>query len=135
MTNKFKLKILGTFRVVTEDSLQFTIDEDCDSDFHQALADDYSFDPIIDQPLIDHFKKKNDCPQKKVNRTTIHSRETSLLTDEVEIDNDSASDELDLLPPLPPYSESNRKFSKWKMQISKWLLCCNPRVPIKCTIM
>lgn len=65
------------------------------------------------------------------NKSIAVPRKYFRLTDEVEIDGDSASDELDLLPPLPP---SSRKAPKWKLKIPK-VLCCNPRVPMKCTIM
>ncbi|VDM15350.1 unnamed protein product [Wuchereria bancrofti] len=130
----------GTFRVLAEDYSQFTLGDEFDNDFHQILTDceryPLEFEPILDEPLIDRFNNK------KLNKDTLkgsyvshHQKEISRLTDEVEIDGDSASDELDLLPPLPPSSGSRRKFPKWKIKFPNWLLCRNPRVPIKCIIM
>lgn len=52
------------------------------------------------------------------------------LTDEIEIDGDSASDELDLLPPL---AQMSNRTKKWKIPN---LLCCNnSRIPMKCSVM
>ncbi|VIO95219.1 Uncharacterized protein BM_BM13606 [Brugia malayi] len=130
----------GTFRVLAEDYSQFTLGDEFDNDFHQILTDcepyTLKFESILDDPLIDRFNNK------KLNKNTLkesymshHQKEISRLTDEVEIDGDSASDELDLLPPLPPSSGTGRKFPKWKIKLPNWLLCRNPRVPIKCIIM
>uniref|UniRef100_A0A0R3RN44 Uncharacterized protein n=1 Tax=Elaeophora elaphi TaxID=1147741 RepID=A0A0R3RN44_9BILA len=139
----------GTFRVLAEDCTQFTLGDEFDSDFHQVLTnyEQYTFrlDSVLDEPLIGRSNTDNDnsdCSNKKLNKDSLrgscvlhHQREISRLTDEVEIDGDSASDELDLLPPLPPCSNSGGKFPKWKIKLPNWLLCRNPRVPIKCIIM
>ncbi|KAL3997652.1 hypothetical protein ACH3XW_11780 [Acanthocheilonema viteae] len=140
----------GTFRVLAEDCTQFTLSDEFDSDFHQALTnyEQYTFglDPILDEPLISRSNTDNDISSdylhEKLNKDTLrgsyvshHEREISRLTDEVEIDGDSASDELDLLPSLPPCSGTGRKFPKWKIKVPNWLLCRNPRVPVKCIIM
>uniref|UniRef100_A0A915PG53 Uncharacterized protein n=1 Tax=Setaria digitata TaxID=48799 RepID=A0A915PG53_9BILA len=136
----------GTFRVVAEDCSQFTLDDEFDSDFHDVLTDCERYpegmEPVLDEPLIDRSNDHTDCLHDKMNKDTLrgslsyhHEREISRLTDEVEIDGDSASDELDLLPPFPPCSSSGRKFLKWKIKLPNWLLCRNPRIPVKCAIM
>ncbi|CAG9536691.1 unnamed protein product [Cercopithifilaria johnstoni] len=137
----------GTFRVLAEDYTQFTLNDEFDNDFHQVLTNHEKYtlglDPTLDDELlIDRTNADNhttsDCLRKKLNKNTYVShneREISRLTDEVEIDGDSASDELDLLPPLPSCSSTGRKFPKWKIKLPNCSLCCNPRIPIKCIIM
>ncbi|EFO20978.1 hypothetical protein LOAG_07511 [Loa loa] len=143
--NKPSKRRNGTFRVLAEDCSQFALGDEFDSDFHQVLTDceryTLELDPVLDEPLINR-SNTGDCLHEKLNKNALrgsyaihHEREISRLTDEVEIDGDSASDELDLLPPLPPCSTSGRKFPKWKIKLPNWLLCRNPRVPMKCIIM
>jgi hypothetical protein len=58
----------------------------------------------------------------------------SRLTDEVELDGDSGSDDLDLLPPLPTGTKTNER----RRRLEKLLKCCSPywvRPRSKCTIM
>ncbi|KHN80377.1 hypothetical protein Tcan_09710 [Toxocara canis] len=124
----------GTFRVVSEECAQFSLEEDFEEeDNDMAPVFPMTFKPESDQPLISNkvdSDEENDA-KKDVSRTpsTGGGKELSRLTDEVEIEGDSASDELDLLPPLPP---SSRKLPKWKA--ADWL-CCKSRVPLKCVIM
>ncbi|VDK86251.1 unnamed protein product [Onchocerca ochengi] len=138
----------GTFRVLADDYSQFTLCDEFDSDFHQVLTDcerytiGSSLDPMLDEPLIDRSNNTNDCLHEKISKDASRGKyrshrekKISRLTDEVEIDGDSASDELDLLPPLPPHSGSKRKFPKLNIKLPNWLLCRNPRIPIKCIIM
>ncbi|VDK85940.1 unnamed protein product [Litomosoides sigmodontis] len=134
----------GTFRVLAEDYAQFTL---ADNDFHQILRNcELGSDPILDVPLTDHCNTAvdttGDCLRERLNKDALggscisrNQGEFSRLTDEVEIDGDSASDELDLLPPLPSCSGARRKFPKWKIKLPNWLLCRNPRIPVKCIIM
>lgn len=130
----------GTFRVVSDDCAQFSLDEDFEEDDndlgpvfvarerHSTPSSKSSNQPLISSGFDNDAGKDK---KKDISRTPARGvdKELSRLTDEVEIDGDSASDELDLLPPLPPNS---RKLPKWK--IPNWL-CCKSRVPIKCTVM
>uniref|UniRef100_A0A914CFI4 Uncharacterized protein n=1 Tax=Acrobeloides nanus TaxID=290746 RepID=A0A914CFI4_9BILA len=60
------------------------------------------------------------------------NRDDIRLTDEIELDGDSGSDDLDLLPPLP----SKHSTSKIQRRIQKIFVCCPPRfAQPKCTIM
>uniref|UniRef100_A0A914ZQB5 Uncharacterized protein n=1 Tax=Parascaris univalens TaxID=6257 RepID=A0A914ZQB5_PARUN len=124
----------GTFRVVSDECAQFSLEEDFEEDDNDmAPVFPMAYKPESDRPLISNKADSNpECVSKKeVSRTPSMGcgKELSRLTDEVEIDGDSASDELDLLPPLPP---STRKLPRWKA--ADWL-CCKSRVPLKCAIM
>jgi hypothetical protein len=60
-----------------------------------------------------------------------NNREASRLTDEIELDGDSASDDLDLLPPLNPTTATGRR-----RKLQKLMRCCAPQwVPPRCAIM
>uniref|UniRef100_A0A0N5ALS3 Uncharacterized protein n=1 Tax=Syphacia muris TaxID=451379 RepID=A0A0N5ALS3_9BILA len=129
----------GTFRVVSDECTQFSLDEDFedeDNDMELVLESNQRHlatkNTSSNQPLIPANGTEHSVPNGKADtsiRKTLRNsdRELSRLTDEVEIDGDSASDELDLLPPLPPNS---RKGFKWSN-----IVCCKSRVPMKCHIM
>ncbi|PIO61442.1 hypothetical protein TELCIR_17036, partial [Teladorsagia circumcincta] len=57
-------------------------------------------------------------------------KEKSRLTDSFDME-DSLSDDLDLLPPLPGAPSTNHS---WLNKFHT-LNCCNPRIPSKCSIM
>ncbi|KAK5976672.1 hypothetical protein GCK32_014480, partial [Trichostrongylus colubriformis] len=57
-------------------------------------------------------------------------KERSRLTDSFDME-DSRSDDLDLLPPLPGAPSTNHS---WLNKFHR-LNCCNPRIPSKCSIM
>ncbi|VDK44269.1 unnamed protein product [Anisakis simplex] len=136
----------GTFRVVSDECAQFSLDEDFDDEENGMVSVfPNAYKPEADQPLIcnqldsdndDEYNNDSVNANAKIDISRTPSRgnstkEFSRLTDEVEVDGDSASDELDLLPPLPTAGTSI-KLPKWKAL--DWI-CCKSRVPVKCVIM
>uniref|UniRef100_A0A8R1DY57 Uncharacterized protein n=1 Tax=Caenorhabditis japonica TaxID=281687 RepID=A0A8R1DY57_CAEJA len=63
--------------------------------------------------------------------STVESKERCRLRDSFDLDNDSLSDDLDLLPPIPGAPNAS---SSWFPKLQR-LNCCNPRIPSKCAIM
>lgn len=77
--------------------------------------------------------ENNRTPSSWTQEKKRNSKEVSRLTDEVELDGSSDSDDLDLLPPI---STSNSKTSERKRKLKRFLHCCAPYyVRPKCTIM
>ncbi|MFH4977214.1 hypothetical protein AB6A40_003923 [Gnathostoma spinigerum] len=131
---------VGTFRVVADDCAQFSIEEDFDDDDADTIPvlgvhERDSFPEVnkTNRPFMSYNYNEDNLMDRKKDASRTPARglekEMSRLTDEVEIDGDSASDDLDLLPPLP---QNSRKIPKIKFP--DWL-CCRSRIPMKCTIM
>uniref|UniRef100_A0A1I7ZB54 Uncharacterized protein n=1 Tax=Steinernema glaseri TaxID=37863 RepID=A0A1I7ZB54_9BILA len=135
--------------VVMDDCAQFSLEEDEDvpvvipleerlHDPRNRRAFNSQNEPLIEYRLESDDedssgKEKHRTPARnnsKRNGST-NGKELSRLTDEFEVDGDSASDELDLIPPMPSSGSSSSK----RFKMPSKLLCCSSRVPLKCAIM
>lgn len=76
----------------------------------------------------------NRTPSSWTQEVKRNSREASRLTDEIELDGNSDSDDLDLLPPLPTNAS---KANERKRKLKRLLQCCSPYYYVrpKCVIM
>jgi hypothetical protein len=136
--------LLGIKHYFTECS-QFSLD---DEDEHQSRTNNRQkhgnkgeIEPLTDrrqsssnQNTSSSLQRNNDNTRTPRNQEVKRNgREVSRLTDEVELDGGSDSDELDLLPPLPT---STSKSNERKRKLKRLLQCCSPYyVRPKCTIM
>ncbi|CAI2316620.1 unnamed protein product [Caenorhabditis sp. 36 PRJEB53466] len=82
-------------------------------------------------PPEEEDDKGQNIRQSSNNSSTVESKERCRLRDSFDLDNDSLSDDLDLLPPIPGAPNVN---SSWCSKLHRFN-CCNPRIPAKCTIM
>ncbi|TKR62398.1 hypothetical protein L596_026372 [Steinernema carpocapsae] len=131
--------------VVVDDCAQFSLEEDDDvpvvipleERLHNPRHRHSPNEPLIeyrlesddeDSSTKDKLRTPNRGTSKRNGAT--NGKELSRLTDEFEVDGDSASDELDLIPPMPSAGSSSKRF-----KIPSKLLCCSSRVPLKCAIM
>ncbi|RCN48506.1 hypothetical protein ANCCAN_05331 [Ancylostoma caninum] len=132
-------KALGIPRVLATESEVFTLD---DHDEERRLNGDTHHNEeteksrLFDCPL-DSDEEKEEGHDDLVNNVRQHNftntgsvKEKSRLTDSFDMD-DSQSDDLDLLPPLPGAPSTNQSW----MSKFHTLNCCNPRIPSKCSIM
>ncbi|KAK0427896.1 hypothetical protein QR680_010482 [Steinernema hermaphroditum] len=131
--------------VVVDDCTQFSLEEDEDvpvvipleERLHDPRNRHSQHEPLIEYRLEsddeDNGKDKHRTPARVTSKRNgaTNGKELSRLTDEFEVDGDSASDELDLIPPMPSSGSSSSK----RFKMPSKLLCCSSRVPLKCAIM
>ncbi|KAJ1370399.1 hypothetical protein KIN20_032113 [Parelaphostrongylus tenuis] len=133
---KYHIRSTGIPRVLATETEVFTLD-DHDGEHRLDGSTTYQREEmernrLFDCPLDSDEEKKTDGDT--ANNIRQHRsgsmREKSRLTDSFDMD-DSLSDDLDLLPPLPGAPSTNQS---WKNKFHA-LNCCNPRIPSKCNIM
>ncbi|EYB95220.1 hypothetical protein Y032_0162g3416 [Ancylostoma ceylanicum] len=136
---KYQIRSSGIPRVLATESEVFTLDDHdeerrLNGDTHQNEETEKS--RLFDCPL-DSDEEKEEGHDELVNNVRQHNftntgsvKEKSRLTDSFDMD-DSQSDDLDLLPPLPGAPSTNQSW----MNKFHTLNCCNPRIPSKCSIM
>ncbi|CAJ0574017.1 unnamed protein product, partial [Mesorhabditis spiculigera] len=149
---KYQIRSSGIGRVLAEESTVFTI-EDHEEGEGNTQPDENEKSRLVDCPLDSDEEADDEDPRTngmttKGPRSPLRpelladdrnragkpqqrggsEKELSRLTDEFDVEGDSASDELDLLPPLgaPPHNAS---------KLWKFFGCCRSRVPMKCTIL
>uniref|UniRef100_A0A1I7WGE9 DDE_Tnp_1_7 domain-containing protein n=1 Tax=Heterorhabditis bacteriophora TaxID=37862 RepID=A0A1I7WGE9_HETBA len=126
-------------RVLANESEVFTLDDhNYDPDRRTVVLnsrDDESVNceksRLVDCPLDSDEEKETvgkEVGQNIRARNTGSLKERSRLTDSFDLDGESLSDDLDLLPPAPGIPNSN-----WTTKF-KSLNCCNPRIPSKCNV-
>ncbi|VDM59027.1 unnamed protein product [Angiostrongylus costaricensis] len=132
---KYHMRPTGIPRALATESEVFTLDDHDDE--HRLNGSTYQREVmernrLFECPLDSDEEKKTDGDVAN-NIRQHHSgsvRERSRLTDSFDME-DSLSDDLDLLPPLPGAPSTNQSWMN-KFHV---LNCCNPRIPSKCSIM
>ncbi|WKX90269.1 hypothetical protein Q1695_009258 [Nippostrongylus brasiliensis] len=133
---KYRIRSTGIPRVLATETEVFTLDDHEDEqrsheDSHPPEETEKS--RLFDCPL-DSDEEKEEAHDDVLNNIRQHNigsvKEKSRLTDSFDMD-DSLSDDLDLLPPIPGAPSTNHS---WMSKFHA-LNCCNPRIPSKCTIM
>ncbi|XGW20912.1 hypothetical protein V3C99_004132 [Haemonchus contortus] len=133
---KYQIRSSGIPRVLATESEVFSL-EDHENDRRQNDENQHHEENeksrLFDCPL-DSDEEKETAHDDIVNNIRQHNtgsvKEKSRLTDSFDME-DSLSDDLDLLPPLPGAPSTNHS---WLNKFHR-LNCCNPRIPSKCSIM
>lgn len=133
---KYQIRSTGIPRVLATESEVFTLDDHEDGRRTADAAhhhEETEKSRLFDCPL-DSDDEKEETHDDVLNTVRQHNtgsvKEKSRLTDSFDMD-DSLSDDLDLLPPLPGAPSTNHSW----MSKFHTLNCCNPRIPSKCSIM
>ncbi|CAJ0924393.1 unnamed protein product, partial [Mesorhabditis belari] len=145
---KYQIRSSGIGRVLAEESTVFSIDDheenegrsmgnqqpnesteksrlvECRLDSDEEDEEEEKITTISPQKNEEERKRQT----KNATQNSVREKEFSRLTDEFDVEGDSASDELDLLPPLGATPHSVSKL--WKV-----FNCCRSRVPLKCSIL
>ncbi|CAD6199581.1 unnamed protein product [Caenorhabditis auriculariae] len=136
---KYQIRSTGMPRVLANETEVFSLDDADDSEDvkeRRGVTKEEEKSRLFDCPLdSDEEKDKEEESDKgqfsRSNNIGATQKERSRLTDSFDLDADSLSDDLDLLPPLPGApSTSSSIWSNFHR-----FHCCNPRIPSKCTIM
>ncbi|CAB3408155.1 unnamed protein product [Caenorhabditis bovis] len=145
---KYQIRSSGMPKVLANDTEVFSL-EDCDEvneskhnggnanhEEEKSRLVECRLDSDEDEEEDEGKKMANDDDKKNIRQASNsssnnQSKERCRLRDSFDLDNDSLSDDLDLLPPVPGAPNSN---SSWFSKLHKFN-CCNPRIPSKCLIM
>uniref|UniRef100_A0A1I7T4E7 Uncharacterized protein n=1 Tax=Caenorhabditis tropicalis TaxID=1561998 RepID=A0A1I7T4E7_9PELO len=146
---KYQIRSSGMPRVLANESDVFTLDDvDVDEETDELKPNRITItkeeeksrlvecnldsDEEDDKTPPQEDDKGQNIRQSSNNASTVESKERCRLRDSFDLDNDdSLSDDLDLLPPIPGAPNTN---SNWFSKLHRFN-CCNPRIPSKCTIM
>uniref|UniRef100_A0A8R1DXM4 Uncharacterized protein n=1 Tax=Caenorhabditis japonica TaxID=281687 RepID=A0A8R1DXM4_CAEJA len=144
---KYQIRSTGMPRVLANESDVFTLDDvDIDEidelkleripvskeeEKSRLVECNLDSDEEDDKTPPQEDDKAQNIRQSSNNSSTVESKERCRLRDSFDLDNDSLSDDLDLLPPIPGAPNAS---SSWFPKLQR-LNCCNPRIPSKCAIM
>ncbi|CAO4361808.1 unnamed protein product [Caenorhabditis nigoni] len=147
---KYQIRSSGMPRVLANESDVFTLDDvDVDEETEELKPNripvtkeeeeksrlvecNLDSDEEDEKTLPQEDDKGQNIRQSSKNASTVESKERCRLRDSFDLDNDdSLSDDLDLLPPIPGAPSTN---TSWCAKLHRFN-CCNPRIPSKCTIM